>query len=80
MAKTIATLDAKIDRTKDSLGRLQREYDQVAGELRALQKERMALEERAIIQAYQCDANFTMERIRANEALQRIAAPLFRRK
>jgi len=36
--------------------------------------------QRAIIQAYQCDANLTMERIRANEALQRIAAPLFRRK
>ena len=52
MAKTIASLDAKIDRTKDSLVRLQREYDQVAGELRALQKERVALEERAIIQAY----------------------------
>ena len=36
--------------------------------------------QRAIIQSYQCDANFTMERIRANETLQRIAAPLFRRK
>ena len=36
--------------------------------------------QRAIIQAYQCDANLTMERIRASEALQRIAAPLFRRK
>ena len=36
--------------------------------------------QRAIIQAYQCDANLTMERIRANETLQRIAAPLFRRK
>ena len=36
--------------------------------------------QRAIIQAYQSDANMTMERIRANEALQRIAAPLFRRK
>jgi predicted Zn-dependent protease len=36
--------------------------------------------QRAIIQAYQSDAHLTMERIRANEALQRIAAPLFRRK
>jgi predicted Zn-dependent protease len=36
--------------------------------------------QRAIIQAYQSDANLTMERIRSNEALQRIAAPLFRRK
>ncbi len=36
--------------------------------------------QRAIIQAYQSDANLTMERIRQNEALQRIAAPLFRRK
>ena len=36
--------------------------------------------QQAIIQAYQCDANFTMDRIRQNEALQRIAAPLFRRK
>ena len=36
--------------------------------------------QRAIIQAYQSDANFTMERIRQNETLQRIAAPLFRRK
>ena len=36
--------------------------------------------QRAIIQAYQSDANLTMERIRTNENLQRIAAPLFRRK
>ena len=36
--------------------------------------------QRSIIQAYQCDANFTMDRIRQNESLQRIAAPLFRRK
>lgn len=36
--------------------------------------------QRSIIQAYQCDANITMERIRTNEELQRIAAPLFRRK
>ena len=36
--------------------------------------------QRAIIQAYQSDANLTMDRIRQNEALQRIAAPLFRRK
>jgi tetratricopeptide (TPR) repeat protein len=36
--------------------------------------------QRAIIQAYQCDANLTMDKIRANETLQRIAAPLFRRK
>ena len=36
--------------------------------------------QRSIIQAYQADANFTMDRIRQNEALQRIAAPLFRRK
>ena len=36
--------------------------------------------QRSIIQAYQCDANVTMERIRASEPLQRIAAPLFRRK
>ena len=36
--------------------------------------------QRAIIQAYQSDANVTMERIRANEVLQRIAAPLFHRK
>ena len=36
--------------------------------------------QRAIIQAYQCDANATMDKIRQNEVLQRIAAPLFRRK
>jgi predicted Zn-dependent protease len=36
--------------------------------------------QRAIIQAYQSDANLTMDRIRQNETLQRIAAPLFRRK
>lgn len=36
--------------------------------------------QKSIIQAYQCDANLTMERIRADETLQRIAAPLFRRK
>jgi len=36
--------------------------------------------QRAIIQAYQCDASLTMDRIRQNETLQRIAAPLFRRK
>ena len=36
--------------------------------------------QRAIIQAYQCDMNLTMDRLRQNEALQRIAAPLFRRK
>lgn len=36
--------------------------------------------QRAIIQAYQSDANLTMERIRTSEELQRIAAPLFRRK
>ena len=36
--------------------------------------------QRAIIQAYQSDAAVTMERIRSSEALQRIAAPLFRRK
>ena len=36
--------------------------------------------QRAIIQAYQSDANLTMEKIRQNETLQRIAAPLFRRK
>lgn len=35
--------------------------------------------QKSIIQAYQCDANLTMERIRADEKLQRIAAPLFRR-
>lgn len=35
--------------------------------------------QRAIIQAYQSDARLTMERIRSNETLQRIAAPLFRR-
>ena len=35
--------------------------------------------QRAIIQAYQCDAALTMEKIRANQTLQRIAAPLFRR-
>jgi Tfp pilus assembly protein PilF len=36
--------------------------------------------QRAIIQAYQSDAAVTMEKIRQSEALQRIAAPLFRRK
>jgi predicted Zn-dependent protease len=36
--------------------------------------------QRAIIQAYQNDANLTMDKIRQNEILQRIAAPLFRRK
>jgi predicted Zn-dependent protease len=36
--------------------------------------------QRAIIQAYQSNAGLTMERIQQNEALQRIAAPLFRRK
>jgi predicted Zn-dependent protease len=36
--------------------------------------------QRAIIQAYQSDAALTMEKIRQSEALQRIAAPLFRRK
>ena len=35
--------------------------------------------QRAIIQAYQCDSALTMEKIRANQTLQRIAAPLFRR-
>ena len=36
--------------------------------------------QRAIVQAYQCDANFTMDRIRQNETLQRISAPLFKRR
>jgi predicted Zn-dependent protease len=36
--------------------------------------------QQAIIRAYQCDANLTIDRIRKNETLQRISAPLFRRK
>ncbi len=36
--------------------------------------------QKSVIQAYKCDANLTMDRIRASETLQRIAAPLFRRR
>ena len=41
---------------------------------------RTAEAQQAIIQAYQSDANLTMDRLRKNEVIQRIAAPLFRRK
>jgi len=36
--------------------------------------------QQAVIEAYKADANGTLEKLRANEHLQRISAPLFRRK